>query len=372
MAGLPCSPLRAPERRSPSRAFLKECHAHARSPAVRRRSRSPARCLRRALAGLPRRPPRTPPTARSPRSSAPIPDTGRGVVASDGAFPAGLRIHRADPRSSAGPGADAVLGRDERLARRRPRHRGDVVRGPERRHGLTLRYEAGADVDVRRRDALPPVADGPVVGGLLVDDDQRSWADWQWASPQYDSCVARWAEKCRGRGSSDPFSAGNAVHIGQASADQRRTGCRSTASTSCSSAPEAGAPPTRATSCASSVGGSRSRTRTRPGSRAPRPDRSGRRCAQGAGRRDPSRQRSRQRRVPRPGRRRRPSPGRGRAPHPTGGACQDINAGDGDPYEFASSKPCRAEVNTSIGLDTTMVADGRTRSGSRPRTPRAT
>lgn len=286
------------------------------------------------------------------------PDTGRGVVGNDGAFPAGLRIHRSGhahfdrAQSQAKCSGTVTASRGVVLGTA-----GTSFTVADADSGLVLRYEAAAGVTfdggvVYRQSQMGPSWDDYWSIGI-----NRAWSDWQWASPQYDMCVSRWTPDCRGKGSSDPFSVGNRVAIGREAevnaagkplngfnlllkcaggncpADpgdflrvfggklrlKDPTAPRATTAPSGSlvgDAPLAGW--TEATFDAVDSGSGVYRTRV-------------------------------------------VVDGEPRAWHPAhanGGQCQDIGAGDGDPYEFASSNPCRTEVNTAVRLDTTTVADG--------------
>jgi hypothetical protein len=223
--------------------------------------------------------------------------------------------------------------------------------------GLTLRYEAAAGVTFDGGVVYRQSQMGASWEDYWTIAINRAWNDWQWAPPAYDVCLSRWTEDCRGRGSADPFSAANAVWIGgQAEADGagrplngfnmllrcagggcpadsgdflrvfggrlalRDQGSPRLTSTPTGSlmAPRALSGVAEATFDVADTGSGVYRVRT---------------VVDG-------------------------HPRAWQSAHPNGGQCQDIDAGDGDAYEFPSSSPCRAEVNTAVALDTRSVSDG--------------
>jgi hypothetical protein len=284
------------------------------------------------------------------------PDTGRGVVANDGEFPAGLRIHRSD---------HPIFDRAQSQAKCSGTMSGSrgVVLGtaggsftlPAADTGLTLRYEPGAGVTfsdgfLHRQSAVGSTLED--YWSIMVN---RAWNDWQWASPQYDSCVSRWSD-CRGRGTSDPYGFGNLVNVGR-EAEVNGEGkplngfklLLRCAGGGCPADPgdflrvfggrltlvDQTAPKVVSAPAGSLVGGQALKGTAEASFDA---------SDTGSG--------VYRVRVVVDGQ---PQPWQ--SAHLNGGACQDIHA-DSDAYEFASSKPCRVEVNTAVQLDTTKVADG--------------
>ena len=286
------------------------------------------------------------------------PDTGRGVMGSDGILPAGLRDHRIDHPNF------GHTQRDTRCSGTMTGLRGVVLSTggaiftyPPADSGLIMRYEPAAGVGfdsgvVYRQSQMGSGWDDYWSIGI-----NRAYDDWQWADPQYDMCVSRWSENCRGRGSTDPFSAGNRVDIGRAagldaggrplngfnllikcaggncSADGgdflRVFGGRLALTDETS--PRLDGAPTGALAGDGPVQGT--------------VDASFRVTDAGSG---VYRTRLVIDGVARPW----------QSAHPNGGLCQDIDASDGDLYEFSTSAPCRGDVDGSIALDTRTVADG--------------
>lgn len=137
------------------------------------------------------------------------PDTGRGTVSSDGAFPDGTSLTAGHVNMTTLQSAQACSGTVDGS-------RGMMIKPNGSYH---LEQQQGSAITFRAPAELR-FLDAHLWRRMNTDNGMttsfvRSQSDWIYASPNYDRCEdPGWG--CKGRGSHDPFSPGNAIYVGVA------------------------------------------------------------------------------------------------------------------------------------------------------------